>query len=87
MLSGVRSCPVARGLRRLHTVTAPQAISPEHELDFSDPRKVFDKKSSRELVRSLAILKLCSQDWFVDNALTVSAENAAGFDRSGGLKL
>ena len=61
MLRGVRT---AGPLRRLQTAAS--------QLDFSDPRQVFHSKTTAELARSLAVLKLCSQDWFVDNALTVS---------------
>ncbi|KAF0305506.1 Hydroxyproline dehydrogenase [Amphibalanus amphitrite] len=73
MLLGVRSSArhgrPARHLRLLQAAAAQ--LEPDSELDFSDPRQVFDKKSTPELVRSLAVLKLCSQDWFVDNALPI----------------
>ena len=39
------------------------------QLDFTDHRTVFQHKSFTELLRSLVILKACSFNWLVDNAL------------------
>ena len=39
------------------------------QLDFTDHQTVFQHKSTGELLRTLAVLKLCSINKFVDNAL------------------
>jgi len=49
-----------------HTAATP-ALS--CQLDFTDHRTVFQHKSFTELLRSLVILKACSFNWLVDNAL------------------
>ncbi|XP_037080144.1 proline dehydrogenase 1, mitochondrial-like [Pollicipes pollicipes] len=56
--------------RQLQTAPAAQLADPP-TLDFHDPKQVFDSKSMPELVRALAVLKLCSLDWFVDNSLAI----------------
>ena len=38
-------------------------------LDFSDHKTVFKFKSTFDLLRSLSILRICSINMFVDNAL------------------
>ena len=51
--------------------TSPDLASspPPPQFDFSDHRTVFRHKTTTELLRSLAILRLCSISSFVDNAL------------------
>ena len=50
------------------TSTSITPTSTSH-IDFSDHRTVFQHKTTSDLLRSLAILKLCSFGSFVDNAL------------------
>ena len=54
----------SHGLHQRQAGTA----APWH-LDFTDHQTVFQHKSTGELLRTLAILKLCSINKFVDNAL------------------
>ncbi|XP_023345654.1 hydroxyproline dehydrogenase isoform X1 [Eurytemora carolleeae] len=51
----------------VRSVSSQQAL----DLDFSDHQKVFRFKSTGDLLRSLAILKICSINSFVENALPV----------------
>lgn len=46
------------------TITAPK-------IDFSDYKSAFEEKTTREILRSLFILQLCSYDFFVNNSLKV----------------
>lgn len=41
----------------------------QSQIDFTDHRTVFQHKTFTELLRSLAILRICSINKFVDNAL------------------
>jgi len=58
------------GGSRAITQHSPQ-INQVTELDFVDHEKVFRQRTTKELLRSLAILRLCSVNLFVDNALSV----------------
>jgi len=55
-----------------------QATSAE-SLDFSDHKTVFKYKSMFDLVRSLSILRVCSINMFVDNALPLMKRAEAVF--------
>ena len=64
-LSGRRPLICLSNLVDRHAATAALPW----QLDFTDHRTVFQHKSFAELLRSLVILKACSINKFVDNAL------------------
>jgi len=57
------------GLSRMVERHCAATTSLQAQIDFTDHRTVFQHKTFTELLRSLAILRICSINKFVDNAL------------------
>jgi len=75
----LKSKPIFSLFRQCSTRSTTQ-IGALGTIDFEDHRKVFGNKTIWDLMRSLAILKICSINTFVDNALPLarSAQKVIG---------
>jgi len=65
----LRACLRGSVLHSQALASHSQATTSHDSLDFSDHKTVFKYKSMFDLVRSLSILRVCSINMFVDNAL------------------
>jgi len=60
---------LSSGSLKQTAVSQQDLLSSAATLDFSDHKTVFKYKSTKDLLRNLSILRICSFNLFVDNAL------------------